>query len=448
MKQQFKISDNVSAQMFQSLAGNMQSKIFHFFDVLYKAAYRFYYDDGFSRASGLSYTTLFALVPLTALAILGYSVFGINEEEIEENIASIVTKILPSNSTVELGLNLDTGDNLQLTNLRNEIVTTLLTLAGHAKTLGILTITILFFISVSLLNTIESALNTIWRTNSSRVNFLQKLVNFWAVISLGTLLLPLSIYLTGNFGILEIGTEGLVSFPKLIVFCRFMFSVLITSFALSLLFHELPATKVRYRDAFLGGFVAAILFEVVKIGFSYYLSKSTSYAAIYGALATFPLFLFWMYLGWVVVLYGAEVANLSGSLEVIREIDRYSSSLGEIGPVLGLRVMLLYAKAFARGEKQLTESDLCIQTGVDSVIIRNCVDLLSFAKLLTPYSEENKVRTINRSLDLITVQDIVNAFVNRNDGNNNDLYILNLVMNCRNSKELKDVTIDELVKTI
>jgi membrane protein len=225
-----------------------------------------------------------------------------------------------------------------------------------------------------------------------------------------------------------------------------MFPVLITSIALSLLFYKLPATKVRYRDAFLGGFVAAVLFEIVKIGFSYYLSKSTSYAAIYGALATFPLFLFWMYLGWVVVLYGAEVANLSGSLEVIREIDRYSSSLGEIGPVLGLRIILLYAKAFARGDTQLTESDLCIQTGADSVIIRNCVDLLSFAKLLTPYSEENKVRTINRSLELITIQDIVNAFVNRNAGNNNDLYILNLVKNYRNSKELKDITIDELVK--
>ncbi len=429
------------------LLDKIKSGGLHCLDVLYKAAYRFYCDDCFSRASGLSYTTLFAIVPVMAIFILFFTAAGVNEKEVEENITSVITKILPSNTVADLKLDdgflsVDNVANEQLVKLRDEVVATLLTLAGHARTLGIITIVTLFFICISLLNTIESAMNAIWRANTANIRFFQKVLNFWAVLTMTPVLLAASIYVTNSFGILNIDTFG--NYKNLQIFLSFSVPVLITTLALAFLFFKLPATQVRFRDACLGGFVAAVLFEMVKIGFSYYLMKSTNYAAIYGVLATIPLFLLWMYLAWVVILYGAEVANLSGSLILIKEIGRYSSSLGEVGPVLGLRIMLLYAQLFTQGGKPLTESDLSAQTGVDPVIIRNSVELLTTAGLLTSTGEERKGRTINRALNLISVRDIVNAFLNRPDASDHDFKILNLV-----GKDVtvtvKNVTLAELV---
>ena len=444
------------------IAKIIKGQVLYVLNTLYKAGYRFYLDDCFSKASGLSYTTLFALVPLTALIILSYTAFGIEEKTIENNVSEMIGRILPSAETVDFHLfaapdgakaadnfNAQKTANPQIVQLRDEIVTNLLTLAQHAKTLGIVTVAVLFFIAVSLLNTIESAFNAIWRANTSNVKFIQKVLNFWAVITLGPLLIALSIFLTSNFGVLNLASTGLETFPRLVVFGGFMFPVVITAFALSLLFYKLPATNVRVRDAFFGGFVTAILFEAVKIGFSYYLSKSTNYAAIYGVLATFPLFLFWMYMAWLVVLYGAEVANMSGSLNIIKEIDRYASDLGELGPLIGLRIMLLYSKAFVSGTKPPSESDLSVETGADAVIVRNCIELLVDAQLLTGYDSGNKAHTINRALNLITVQDVVNAFVKHHAGNSDDLFLLNLVRSYfdqeKTKKDFGTITIDKLM---
>src|SRR5690606_6689010 len=95
----------------------------------------------------------------------------------------------------------------------------------------------------------------------------------------------------------------------------------------SALFIIVPNRRVEWKDALAGGFGAAIVLEIMKAGFAYYVTRFPTYAIIYGTFATLPVFLLWIYLSWVAVLFGATVA---ASLPLIRlgrwSIDRRPGS--------------------------------------------------------------------------------------------------------------------------
>ena len=89
--------------------------------------------------------------------------------------------------------------------------------------------------------------------------------------------------------------------------------VLLGALALASLFYFVPNTRVRRRDAIVGGVLASIGFELGKRGFAAYLVKVPTYQAVYGAFAAFPVFLLWVYFSWLVTLTAAIVAaNLAG----------------------------------------------------------------------------------------------------------------------------------------
>ncbi|MCC6933157.1 MAG: YihY family inner membrane protein [Deltaproteobacteria bacterium] len=401
----------------------------HVFVVLWQSAIRFWWDDGFSRAAALAYTTLFALVPITALSLLMYSSFGVDREQVGKTVEHVLNQVLPPTTAVEFvpsakktpnvapdesktvakiaNYNVQTVRNEQLSRLRDEITQYLLLLADHARTLGILTIAVLFFIGISLLNTIESALNTVWRTSSS-LSIAAKILSFWAVITLGPLLIALSIYIStkaNSFGLIKFSDSIEYSFAY-----SFILPMLISTMAVTLLFYKLPAATVRIRDAMFGGIVAALLFEFVKIGFSYYLTKSSGYSALYGVIATIPLFLFWLYLSWVVVIYGAEASYLAGSMYVLSGLKRYVSQLGEMGVIMGLRALCYIAQRFLNGEPAPTESEIAMQTGADPVLLRSCLNTLSESEILSKGDERTNARTLLKTPEKLRISDVVRAF--------------------------------------
>src|SRR3546814_19236502 len=85
--------------------------------------------------------------------------------------------------------------------------------------------------------------------------------------------------------------------------------MLATGLGFTALFVTVPNRKVLWKDALTGGFGTAIVLEIMRIGFAYYLTRFPSYTVIYGAFATLPIFLLWLYLSWLVVLLGATVRS-------------------------------------------------------------------------------------------------------------------------------------------
>jgi len=259
------------------------------------AAQRFYRDGGLQAAGALTYTTLLALVPLLTIAFSIFSAFPAFQA-----MQDRIEILLFENLVPEVGLIVRSHLTEFIRNATN------LTAVGVAA---------LAVSAILLLSTIESVFNTIWRVERDRP-IVTRLLIFWTVLTLGPVLFGISFSLTtGVFDrIGELADEGAVYVPIAMdspgwsfVGGRVLAAVLQTA-AFTVLFMLVPARPVRLRDALVGGAVAGLSLEVLKLGFRYYLVSFPSYQTIYGALATFPIFLIWIYLSWTVVLIGAVFA--------------------------------------------------------------------------------------------------------------------------------------------
>lgn len=232
------------------------------------SAYRFYWDDCFSRASALAYATLFALVPLCALSFSMFSFVGLTDADLTATLRTVLEQVLPASR------------NAQTEQLQTQLVTALEGFAANVRSLNPISVAALFVTAVALLNTIESSLNVIWRVTSS-LGIVAKLTSFWAVVSLGPIFLGLSIAWTTRTEFYANEHPGLLW----VVLLQYLVPLLITWAGLTLLFYKLPAARVQLSDALLGAFVGAALFELTKRVFAYYIGLSTTYSTVYGVMA-------------------------------------------------------------------------------------------------------------------------------------------------------------------
>ena len=360
--------------------------------VISMAAYKFYWDGCFSHASSLAYTTLFALVPVSALvfAIFGSSGFNIGEQDLRR----MLEQFLPP------------SDNKLLLDLQQEVFSRLSSFAESVRALGNVSLAVLIFTGIALLNTIESTLNQVWRVTSN-LSIISKIISFWAVITLGPLLIALSFYWYSR---VSSHAVGLIYGSPAAQLLDLAIPVGAIWAALTLLFYKLPAAQVSMRDAALGAFIGAVLFELMKRGFAYYVGISSTYSAFYGALVSIPLFLFWLYLIWVVILYGAEISYQAGSIEILHGLRKYASELGEMGAILGLRILHLIGCHFVQGKAPPTETEIAIQTGSDPALVRTCMAILTEAGMITLVDPERHSRSLTLSPEKITVGQVVKAF--------------------------------------
>lgn len=363
--------------------------------VLGNALYRFYWDDCFSRASSLAYTSLFALVPVTALSFSLFGVFGVDQVHVREFLETVLRQVLPPSA------------NPQLDELQRQLFDNLSMFSRNAAALNTLSIGVLVFTCVALVNTIESALNVVWRVTSN-LSMLSKIMSFWSVITFGPLFIAISIYWYAQMTVFAQSDPEV--FSRIWTVVNVVVPVAATWLALTGLFFKLPAARVRLVDAAFGAIVAAVLFEFVKRGFAYYVGLSTTYSTVYGVLASIPLFLFWLYVAWVIVLLGAEISYQSGSIHLLSGRRKYATDLGEVGALLGLRILYSIVKRFVAGRAAPSESELAIETGSDPVLVRTCLDILSQAKILSSVDPDTHARSLIVSPSRLTVADVLHTF--------------------------------------
>jgi membrane protein len=144
--------------------------------------------------------------------------------------------------------------------------------------------------------------------------------------------------------------------------------------AMTGLFHYVPNTYVRWRDAFAGGIFVAVGFEVAKRGFTWYLQSVPTYSVVYGAFATVPIFLIWIYLGWVIVLFGAVIAAYAPSLQmhVVRQRatpgHRFSLALAVLRELAGARSGAAHGLTLTQVAQHLSTDPLQIDPIVEALV--------------------------------------------------------------------------------
>ncbi len=279
-------------------------------------ARRFFEDRSSQTAGSLTYTTLLSLVPLLTVALAMSTAFPVFDTVVEALQEYVLDNVLPEAE----GLSALADQINSFTERAGRL--TAIGLAGLALT------------GVLMIMTIDEALSRIFRVRRRRSLGL-RLLTYWAVITLGPVLigasLSISSYLLGvSFGYLELGAAGRVAFGVL----PFVF----TWGALALLYIVVPNRHVEWRHGLVGALIAGLLFEAAKRGFAFYISQFPTYAFIYGTFATILIFLVWLYVSWTVVLIGATLTAMLPSWRNIgAELNRAPGrELAEALDVLGL----------------------------------------------------------------------------------------------------------------
>jgi membrane protein len=256
-------------------------------------------DRCFEEAASLSYTSLLSMVPLLAVVFGIVSVFPVFNEWSNRLQSMIFDNFLP-----------DTGE---------QIVPHINAFLDSVSSLTLPGTLMLFVTALLLMVRIEVAFNRIWRVDRNR-SLTNRIVMYWAVLTLGPLLIAAAIALSAQR---IFGASGLIG--ELPAGLQNLGTFLLSWLVFTLFFVLVPNRRVRFRDALIGALLTTVLFSLAKGGFVAYVSNA-NYKVIYGALATVPIFLFWLYLVWIVVLLGA---SLAASLTTFSDFSRYDSDWPE-----------------------------------------------------------------------------------------------------------------------
>lgn len=243
-------------------------------------------------ASSLTFTTVLAIVPLLAVVLALFTAFPLFTQFHQALEAFLSESLLPPSvsDTIMRYLNQFAAQASGLT------------AAGG----GFLVVT-----SILLIMTIDEAFNEIWNVARQRP-LRQRLLVYWATISLGPILTGASLWASSILARESLGYIGSLpgGWGLVLEFVPFVISIL----GFTALFVFVPNCRVLWRDALIGGLGTAAILTLMKIGFTWYLTRFPSYTVIYGAFATLPIFLLWIYLSWLVILMGATVASLLPAL--------------------------------------------------------------------------------------------------------------------------------------
>ncbi|TEA70330.1 YihY family inner membrane protein [Allopusillimonas ginsengisoli] len=243
-------------------------------------------------ASSLTFTTVLSIVPMLAVVLALFTAFPLFGEFRLALEDFLTTNLMPP----------AVSDNVML--YLNQF-------AAKASGLTAIGSLFLFVTSISLIMTIDEAFNDIWQVEQQRP-MRQRMLVYWAIVSLGPILAGASLWATSLLARESLGHVD--DLPTSVGFALSFIPLVATGLGFTALFCLVPNRKVLWRDALIGGLGTAIVLEIMRTAFAFYLTRFPSYTVIYGAFATLPIFLLWIYMSWLVILVGATVAAILPSI--------------------------------------------------------------------------------------------------------------------------------------
>lgn len=236
-------------------------------------------------AGSLTFTTVLALVPVLTIAFAIFTTFPLFTTFRDSLEAYFVQSLMPKG-------------------VANTILDYLSQFASKANRLSAVGAIFLIFTAIMMFGTVDRTFNQIWRIQTPRP-FVQRMIVYWAIMTLGPLLIGASLSFTSLLSPLS---SLLRDLPLLGTMLTVFISISLTTLAFALLYLTVPHRLIDWRDAVAGGLGAAIAFEITKRLFTFFIAQFPSYRVIYGALAAVPIFLVWIYLCWLITLAGAVLA--------------------------------------------------------------------------------------------------------------------------------------------
>ncbi|GAB6053507.1 YihY family inner membrane protein [Magnetospira thiophila] len=246
---------------------------------------RYHNDQGLRVAASLSYTSLLSLIPLLTIAFAMLAAFPGFAGAREQILAFLLDNlVMQDRDQIELYFN------------------NFLTNAGKMGAVGVVGFAVT---ALMLLSTIEGAMNRVFRVSRPR-SFLVRILVYWALLTLGPVLIGSSFTLSGYITTL-LKLNGADAFAGPLGKLTIATPTLLTIVAFMLFYMTMPNRSVKWTHALTGAIVASLLFAFLRWVFALYVISFPSYQAVYGAISSIPIFLIWMYLSWAVILFGATI---------------------------------------------------------------------------------------------------------------------------------------------
>lgn len=302
-------------------------------------------------ASSLTFTTTIALVPFITVALAVFTAF-------------------PMFAKFQVVLQKWFIESLIPDNIARQVLGYLTQFAGQASKLGVAGVAILFVTALALILTIDRTLNGIWRVRQPRP-FGQRVLVYWSAVSLGPLLLGISLTTTSYVISASKGVVG--AMPGGVQLLLDMLQFFLMAGGMAAMYHYVPNTQVKWGHAWTGGLFVAAGFEVAKTLLTVYLGKVPTYSVVYGAFATVPILLIWIYVAWVIVLLGAVITAYLPSL--LTGLERRARSHG-LQFQLALETLQQLDRVRASEVKGLTMQQLAQGLRVDALQLEPVLEIL------------------------------------------------------------------------
>lgn len=393
-------------------------------------------------AAELTYRTIFSLIPVVVLSLVMFRVvggveevqaslenqlysffgvpevpeaYGIDPEEAEP--AEAPEGAEPSGTALDTALDTALAEPIaDLSDESHEVKASIRRGLREATdkvasldfaSLGIFGLLLFIYTAVALSNALEYLFNIIFEAPTERPLHLRLAIH-WSIITLGSGLLAASLYLSGQF--VEY-LSGVVSIPTVSTVLTRGLSILASWVLLFLLYALMPNTHVSLRAAAIGAAVGALLWEVAKLGFQLYVVKALPYSSLYGSLGLIPLFLFWIYVTWMIILFGVVLTH---TLQTLRgrypaKLQTPPANIPTGDPIWILPILVTIGQAFMRGsatDQQDLSERLMLPTSVVHSMVRK-LETAGWVARLACSDEADESYTLARPPESIPIRDVL-----------------------------------------
>ncbi len=347
----------------------------------------FRHDKCLIRASSLSYTSLLALIPLTALSFSLFTAFDAFEG-IRENVQkSLVNILIPTR--------------------QDEILIFIEKFLDNSKTMGIIGLLLFAVTSVMLLDRISESFNSIWGSKNEK-NFIGKFTSYFSVIVFGTLFIGTSFTLTTPL------RRFLDSVPEIQFILRWLvvlFPSIFIFFTFILMISAIPEGKVNLKSSFIGALAGTVMWDIARRGFTEGTGYVIRMSKLYGSIAVIPIFLFWLYLIWIIIFLSLEVSYVHQHKTGWDKGDSIRKQQPSVIIETGLTVFHLIANNFDTGKEYFSVSEISLTLSISEELIEEIVE--NFIKADLIYKTDESVRKLlpARSLNKILLKDVMKAIL-------------------------------------
>ncbi|MBW2652648.1 MAG: YihY family inner membrane protein [Deltaproteobacteria bacterium] len=337
-------------------------------------------------AAALTYTTVFALIPLLAVTFSLFHAFG-GLKELEEKIRPLILKVMVPGAQEKLIATIDS------------LIERL-----NAGAIGAVGTVLVFLSAIFLIGQLEIILNEIWGLKKHRP-FFYRLALYWTAITVGPPLLALSIGIPATLSSYQavswlenyINLDFFTFLPYILIWCAF-----------TGLYTFMPNTKVRFLPAAIGGIMGGTIWQIAGIGFTLYTSRILVYSKIYGSLGLIPLFFLWLFISWSIFLLGAELSFTFQNFQLLRNGLKVHSPSYKEREYLSLRILIAVGKNFLAKKNPLTFKGIAKQLNLPPNLTKELISSLLDSNLLIELDGyEQEAYIPGRSLDAIRMSDVI-----------------------------------------